>query len=227
MSTVTDLTQPSTWAERIEKSDVSPKLNLIHHEVTALFKTAPDMLENGTLKKEEVERMLTAASALPMDTMVTISPINKTIEILSHTTKLGGDLLNKKVAYFSLVLTGTSAVPVVFDPESILSTVEITPPTWTTLKEVKTAAEIESAPQGRTKTTITGSLPIPPFLAAAFIDLEDPSPAKAFLKAKEVADALEEDTGNPTGEEPITTTLKIVLPYLWATHKGLIPTVGK
>ena len=127
MLSVTDIIQPSTWVERVEKSEVSTKLNLIYHEVIALFKTAPDILEDDNLKEEAVKKMLMAASVLPMDTVVTLSPINSNIEILHHTMKFGGDLQNKEIIYFSLIGTGTSTVPVVYSPKSILSTVEIAP----------------------------------------------------------------------------------------------------
>ena len=101
MTTVTDLTKPSTWAERISKSETSTKLNLIHSEVSELFKIAPEMLEGATLKEEVADKMLAAVGELPVDVMITPSPVSESIDLLHHTTKLGGDLLNKEVIYFS------------------------------------------------------------------------------------------------------------------------------
>ena len=130
MTTITDLTKPSTWAERISKSETSVQLNLIHNEVTELFKITPEMLNGGDFKENVVDKMMTVVGDLPIDTMITSSPVSEGIDLLHHTTKLGINLLNKEIIYFSLTGKAKTVIPVVYRPKLVLKITEVTCLTW-------------------------------------------------------------------------------------------------
>ena len=186
MSTITDLSSPTTWLERVKDSEVSKRLNHIHDEVVEIFKVNNDDLEDDQLKESARKRMMDEVKDLPLDTMITLSPVTEGIDVLHHTSKLGGDILDKKEVYFSLLGYSESALPVAYKPSSILTVTEVQCPTWTNLKGVTTEDALKTLAAGRTKTKFTSALPIPPFLAASIMDLEDPSPANVFLRFKEV-----------------------------------------
>ena len=202
-------------------------MNRIHNEVTDLFKVKPEHLDGNELKEDIMEKMLVSITDLPLDTMATVCPVTDNIEILHHTTKLGGDILNKEVIYFSLTGKGKTAVPVIYKPKSILKLAEVQCPTWTQLNAVKDEKELDEAPVGRTKTRFTSCISISPIFAAAIMELEEPSPGKAYLKVMEVASQETSNPENSLGSEPATTSLKVLLPFLWAAKKELIHPVAK
>jgi hypothetical protein len=227
---VTDLTipmKPTTWLERLEGDEVSVRLNRIHNEVVNQFKITQDRLDGDKLSDISIERMMTSIADLPLDAMITFCPVSDNIDVLHHTSKIGGDILNKVITYFSLTGAGETAVPVVYKPSSALKVTEIQCPTWSTLNGVTNEGELDTAPLARTKTKVTSAQPIPPFLAAAVLKMDHPTPAKVFLHLKDVAEKEQTNEGDPTGTEPVATSLKVILPFLWAVHKGLIPPVAK
>ena len=128
-TTPTGTTKPETWLQRITESEVSQSLNRIHNEVTDLFKVKPEHLDGNELKEDIMEKLLASVVDLPLDTMATVCPVTDNIEILHHTTKLGSDILNKEVIYFSLMGKGKTAVPVTYKPKSILKLAEVQCPT--------------------------------------------------------------------------------------------------
>ena len=121
----------------------------------------PEHLDGNELKEDIMEKLLASVVDLPLDTMATVCPVTDNIEILHHTTKLGSDILNKEVIYFSLMGKGKTAVPVTYKPKSILKLAEVQCPTWTQLISVKDEKELDEAPVGRAKTRFTSCIPIP------------------------------------------------------------------
>ena len=134
-------TKPKTWAETFRITPESTALNKIHGEVVDLFKvTSADQLDENPRQK-----MFDQAMNLQLDAMLVKSPVDDSLQVLHHSYKLGGDLLNKEEIYFSLFGGGTVAVPVVYKPKSILTIASIDCPGWTTIKAIKTPEDFENA----------------------------------------------------------------------------------
>ena len=225
MNSATALVKPSTWLERISSSDVSNRLNLVHNEVVAMFSPTNDKIHNGEIKESAGKLMLDEAKDLPIDTMMFPSPVDKGMTVVHNTAKVGGTILDKNEIYFSLAGASDTAIPLVYSPTAIFKMTDITAPTWTTLNAAKTTADLDGATPGRSQTNFTSAQQIPPFLAASILSLDSPSPSDVFFKFKAAAVDFDNDASTPAGTEPSTTTLKVLLPYLWAVHKGLIPAV--
>ena len=121
--------KPKTWLQRIKDFDVSQSLNLIHNEVMNLFKVKPEHLDGNDLKQDIMEMMFASVADLPLDTLATVCPVTDNIEILHHTMKLGGEILNKETIYFSLMGNSKTVIPVTFKPKSILKLAEVQCPT--------------------------------------------------------------------------------------------------
>ena len=58
MSSATASTKPSTWRDRIARSDESMRINLIHNEVVAMFKTSNDNVLDNKIKENARKMML-------------------------------------------------------------------------------------------------------------------------------------------------------------------------
>ena len=173
MATPTD-TKPKTWAETFRITPESKALNKIHGKVVDLFKVT----SIDALNKDSRQKMFNQVKDLQLDTMIFESPVGESLQVLHHSYKLGGDLLNKKEVYFSLFGGGPVAVPVVYKPKSILTIASIDCPGWTTNKAIKASEDFENAAPSpaRPRTFLfTNAIPIPPFLAKAIINIESPS----------------------------------------------------
>ena len=225
MSSANASTKPSTWRDRIARSDESMRINLIHNEVVAMFKTSNDNVLDNKIKENARKMMLDEAKDLPVDIMMFPCPVTNGMSIVHHTTKVGGTILDKEEFYFSLAGAGDTAIPLVYKPTALLTVTEITPPTWTTLNAAKTKEDLDNAALGRATVKLTSAQQIPPFLATAILSLDSPSPSDVFFHFKEAAEKFDTDATTPAGTEPSTTSLKTLLPYLWAAHKTQIPVV--
>ena len=225
MTTATASTKPSTWRDRIALSDESIRTNLVHNEVVAMFQTSNDNIVDGNIEESVRKTMLDGAKDLPVDIMMFPCPVSEGMNIVHHTTKVGGTILDKEEFYFSLAGAGDTAIPLVYKPTALLTVTEVTAPTWTSLNGAKTREDLDNAALGRATIKFTSAQQIPPFLAAAIISLDSPSPSDVFFKFKEAAEEFDKDDANPEGTEPSATSLKVLLPYLWAAHKGQIPEV--
>ena len=166
--------------------------------------------------------MLDAAKDLPVDIMMFPCPVTNGMNIVHHTTKVGGTILDKEEFYFSLVGAGDTATPLVYKPTALLTVTEITAPTWTTLNAANTKKDLDNAAVSRTTMTLTSAQQIPPFLATTILSLDSPSPSDVFFKFKAAAEEFDADATKQAGTEPSSTSLKALLPYLWAAHKGQI-----
>ena len=171
-----------------------------------------------------VKLSIDKAKDLPIDIMMFPSPVTEGLTILHNTSKVGGTILDKDETYFSLMGGGDTAIPLVYKPSAIFKVTEIAVPTWTTLNGIKTKGDLDTAAAGRSTTKLTSAQQIPPFLAASILLLDSPSASEVFLKFKTAAADFDKET-HPAGTEPSSSSLKLLLPYLWAVHKKLIPTV--
>ena len=81
--------------------------------------------------------MMDLVKDLEVDTMIKYSSVTESIVTLHHTSKIGGDILNKEETLFSLLGHSTTAYPLVFKPTSLLTITEVTCPTWSTIKARK------------------------------------------------------------------------------------------
>ena len=82
----------NTYLKRITDSDVSKHLNQIHNEVVELF----NVNSAAVLSKGACKSMTNSVKDLEVDTMITYSSATKIIATLHHTSKVGGDILNKE-----------------------------------------------------------------------------------------------------------------------------------
>ena len=215
--------KPKTWAETFRTTPESTALNKIHGEVVDLFKvTSADKLDENSRQK-----MFDQVKNLQLDAMIFKSPVDESLQVLHHSYKLGGDLLNKEEIYFSLFGGGTVAVPVVYKPKSILTIASIDCPGWTTIKAIRTPEDFENAaPSPARPRTIflTNAIPVPPFLAEAIIDMEFPSVYDCFSLFRAAAKKFDEENKDNATVPESTETMKIVLSYLWALgHNHLDP----
>ena len=224
MTSTTAPTKPSTWRQRIAESDESIRINLVHNEVVAMFQVDDADVLDGEIKESARKPMIDKAKDLPIDIMMFPSPVTDGLTILHNTSKVGGTILDKHETYFSLMGGGDTAIPLVYKPSAIFKVTEIAAPTWTTLNGIKTERDLDTATVGRAFTKLTSAQQLPPFLATSILLLDSPSASEVFFKFKAAATEFDKET-HPAGTEPSSSSLKLLLPYLWAVHKKLIPTV--
>ena len=86
MSSANASTKPSTWRDRIARSDESMRTNLIHNEVVAMFKTSNDNVLDGKIKESARKTMLDKAKNLPVDIMMFLCPVTNGMNIIHHTS---------------------------------------------------------------------------------------------------------------------------------------------
>ena len=142
------------------------------------------------------------------------------MSIVHHKTNIGGIILDKDKYYFSLVGAGDTATPLVYTPTALLTVTEITAPNWTSLNGAKTTADLDNTALGRATINLASAQQITPFLETAILSLDSPSPSAVFFKFKEAAEEFHKDDTYPKGTESSATSLKTLLPYLLAAHKG-------
>ena len=156
---------------------------------------------------------------LPLEKMITFSPVSKKLEILRHTTKLGGgDLLNKQVLYFALIGQAKEEISIAFETKSVLTVTEITPPIWVTLNGTKGEEDLDSENPGRNKLKLTRGQSISRFVAAAATELDVLNPIEVFFKVKATAKGIGEDLEDPTGNTTTSITRKTLLTSLWVAN---------
>ena len=145
--------------------------------------------------------------------------------LLHQISKVGGDLLNPRVEYFGLSGVGKSAVPVKFCPKSILTINEIEAPSWATIKAVTTPVGLNVAKDAIPKVTfLTSAIPLPPFLTEVIAPHRAPSAEDIFFLCLEAGTKY--DASKAATDPPSSSSLKTLLPYLWAANKADIASVA-
>ena len=145
-------------------------------------------------------KVLNPVKVLSLDALLIQSPVHNGMELLHHMTKIGGTLLNKKEIYFSLFGTEKLAIPITYNPKSILTIAKVSCPTWLSLKAISTVEDVENA-TARTcpsKHFFTSAMPLPPFLAATIMHLDAPSPAEVFTIFTEAAKKFDAEASDET-----------------------------
>ena len=221
MITDNNNTKHTTLLERIADSEARNRLKLIHNEVVALFKVTSDDKPHESVR----QKMMDSVKDLEINAMITYSSVIDSIDIPHHTNKVEGDKLEKKENYFSLLGHGNTGLLLVFKLTSILTTMIVLCPTWTSINAINDKDGIENARIGAMNYYFTSVLPIHPFLAASVLDLGSLSSVNVFLKFVKVVKKINLSRLIPTNTKSATTNLKIILPFLLATHHKKIQTI--
>ena len=217
--------KPKSWSETFTLTEESVSLNKIHKEVVDLFKVT----DANELDESSRQKMIDSAKDLPLDAFIIKSPVDESIQVLHHCSKIGGDLLNKESIYFSLYGAEFTAIPVVFKPKSILTIAKVDCPSWTTLQAIKTKTDfLNAAPAAaRPKSMfLTNGIPIPPFLTAAIIGLDCAPVYNVFMACQAAAKAFDKENKDDATVPESTETMKVILTFLWAAHHNKIASVA-
>ena len=221
MTTIANLiTKPTTWFDHVKSNEDSKGLDKIHNSVTDLLNVATmeELPENSRAK------MLDSVIALKVNSLLIRSPMDEEMMLIHQISKVGGDLLNPTLEYFGLTGFGTSATPVRFTAKSILTINEVECPSWETIKDIKTPAALKAA-NTRTPSLsyFTNAIPTPPFLTQVIAPLTSPSASEIFFRCVDACTAY--DAAKDAADPAASTTLKSLLPFLWAAnHEKIKPT---
>ena len=154
------------------------------------------------------------------------SNISKTIRVIHSPSSLGNNNLNPETLVVALDGFDDSAIPVIFDPETLFQETSLDAPTLTRLLAVDTADDLTLVEAPTNNATKFESLPfviIPPFLWETLISETDKSPENIFLATKRRMSTFEEDNKDDDKLKDATKECRFLLLFLWAATKDLLP----
>ena len=211
---------PTTWLDRLQTDEASDKLDSIHEDVVDLFK-----INDATpIDDDSRTKMLDRITKITTNAVLTQSPVNGEMMLLHQISTVGGDILNKTQEYFGLFGSGNAAIAMNFNPATLLHPNEVECPSWATLSKVTTENGVQAARNvNATPHFMTSGLSIPPFLTKQLLDLTSPSAAQVFVNCQLAAKIF--DTAKEPGTPASLSSMKKILPFLWAAHHKKIDTV--
>ena len=155
--------------------------------------------------------------ALKVNSLRCRSHMDNEMVLLHQISKVGGDLLNPRVEYFGLSGFVKSTVPVKFCPESILIINEIESPGLDTLKAVTKPVSLNGTRDANPEPEFyTSAIPLPPFITKVIVPYWAPSAEDIFFLCLETCTKYA--AAKEAADHPASTTVKFLLPYLWAAN---------
>ena len=203
MTTTTDLTEPTTWLERLETDESSKQLDSIHQEVVDLFKIP----NADPLSDDARAKMMERISKISTNAILMQSPVNGEMMLLHQVSTVGGDIINKNEEHFGLFGATSTAIPMKFTSKAILHCNEVECPFWATLRMVTTEEGVQNAKDANVNPIfMTSALSIPPFLTKYLLPLNSPSAAAVLVEAQLATKVF--DTSKEPGIAASATSMK-------------------
>ena len=189
----------------------------MYNSVVDIFKVNT----NNALSTEARAKMLESIIALNIKAVLCKSPMDGGIIIIHQLSKVKGDLLNPKVEYFRLKGFGPSAIPIRFCPKSILTVSEVEAPSWTTINAIVDSDGLDAVHNSNpTIMDFANAILLPSFLTEVIAPFSSLTTSKVFFLCTEAGAKYDDVKG--ANDSPASSSLKTLLPFLWATNKSSI-----